>query len=123
MRNALDTFGEEFIHSVYDGTAKKYGDMIFQRRTRGMTAQFVNEQLNGFSEEQRKAVYLIMQKAIEDAACNMLGLFEQNEDIQLTINTDGTWINLNDASDGLGGELFGDAGWISKFSKTLSTNE
>lgn len=72
--------------------------------------------LNGFSEEQRKAVCHVMQKAIEDAACNMLALFEENEDVQLTINRDGAVINLNEASDGLGGELFGETGWISKYS-------
>lgn len=123
MKKALDVFGEEFIQSAFDGTVQKYGDMIFQRRIKGMTAQFVNEKLSGFSEEQRNAVYLVMQKAIEDVACNMLDLFEQNEDFRLSINLDGTWIDLNEASDGLSGELFGNAGWISKYSKTVSGAE
>ena len=123
MKKALDIFGEEFIHSVLDNTVTKYGNMIFQRRTRGITAQFVNEQLKGFSEEQRNAVYLVMEKAVEDATCNMLDLFEQNEEFQLTINMDGTPINLNEVSDGLSGELFGDDGWINKFSSIFKSKE
>lgn len=120
MKKALDVFGKAFIRNVFDRTVRKYGDMIFQRRTKGMTAQYVNEMLKGFSDEQRKHVYLIMCKAIEDASFNALDLFNQNEDFQLNVCIDGAWTNLSEASDGLSGELFGDSGWIARFSSTES---
>lgn len=123
MKNALDIFGEEFIHSIFDRTMKIYGDMIFQKKIKGETAQFVDEQLSGFSDSQRRSVYSILHRAIEDTSCNMLDLFEQNEDLQLAININGAWIDLNKISDGLSGELFGDSGWIEKFSKTACENE
>ena len=120
MKKALDVFGEAFIRNAFDRTVRKYGDMIFQRRTKGMTAQYINEILAGFSDDQRKYVYLIMCKAIEDVSFNVLDLFNQNEDFQLNVCIDGKWTNLSEVSDGLGGELFGDSGWITSFSSTES---
>jgi hypothetical protein len=64
----------------------------------------------------RELAEIISAYAIDLTIHNVLGLFEEEESIQLVVEDESGATNLSKISDGLCGELYGE-GWIKTFSE------
>ncbi len=115
--NELDFFGHNVIEKVRDLTIKDW-DNIIEGKSKGITADVVQEKLALLTKEQLEALIWIMPKIVDSTIHNFLWMFDKSKEMDLRITTkDGTIDRLQDESDGLYGELYSKRGWISKYSK------
>ncbi|MFZ5968226.1 MAG: epimerase [Bacillota bacterium] len=114
--NALDYFGRLIMSEVRDETITSW-DMIINGKMKGLTAQQVREKISGFSEEQIEVLKWLIPKVTDSCLYNLLTVIEQNDELKVTISDGQTDTDIKQISDGLGGELFTEDGWITRFSK------
>jgi len=103
---------------VRDATIDKY-EMIADGTLKSARASELREKLAAFSDEQELVVRELVVSAVDDAIHNLLWMLEQNADeIHLMCGVPETAAkeNVSDLSDGLCGELYGEDGWIARFS-------
>ena len=114
--NVLDEFGEVLIQSVRDRTISNW-DKMLNGQMKGLSAQQVMGKLEGFTEEQKEILKWIVPKIVDLSLHNFLAMFEEYDNINIEVVTNGNSGNIRKLSDGLAGELYTDDGWISRFSK------
>ena len=125
----LDLFGkrlvEEFATRLTDHLADlvagiKYADQPWYQRKYGM--------LSTLTDSQKAAVHALMDEAAPAALHALLDIFEQDkfrgpsEPGRLSLQITDTYGNPQDvaqASDGLPGEIYSDAGWLARVSKKV----
>ena len=66
--------------------------------------------------ESKQLLEQLITQTIDLTIFNFLTLFEQQSDFVLAAQVEEDVIDLNELSDGLGGELWGEEGWIEQFS-------
>jgi hypothetical protein len=114
--NALDYFGRLLMSGVRDETITSW-DMIINGKMKGITAQQVREKISGFSEEQIEALKWLIPRIADSCLYNLLTVIEQNDELKVTISEGQTNTDIKQISDCLGGELYTEDGWITRFSK------
>lgn len=111
----LDEFGKVFI--------KETRDLSINNMNKKLYGQIINEEgkelhnkFDGFTDEQKNVIKNIVSKTVDTVIDNFLFMIEQHDEIALLYND----VNLNEASDGLSGELYTEDGWIQKYSSLFS---
>lgn len=112
MDNCLNEFGKVLIKEVRDRTIRLF-DKKIQGVMKDKESQFLFEQVNKLSEEQRLIINKIIPQIVDLSLHNMLCIFEEHDKFQIVIDGE----NIADISDGLSGELYTSDGWIEKFSE------
>jgi len=103
----LDQFAQDFIKYCLDDTIRSFPQYLPQREMPNAT----------FS---RAEVEQILTACAEQSIANFLYLFDQkDEHYSIIIHHEEENSNLFVESDGLVGELYGDEGWIARFSEEV----
>ena len=115
---ALEHFGRVLMAEVRDATIEKY-EMIADGTLKSARASELREKLAAFSNEQGVVARELVVSAVDDAIHNLLWMLEQNAD-EISLMCDAPDAaakeSVSDLSDGLCGELYGEDGWIARFS-------
>ena len=95
----LDDFGKKFIEYVRDKPISQI-DTAF------------------LSEEGREKIYAITPFIVDTVIAHALDFFQDDRRGQIVVKTeDQSEVNISEVSDGLAGELYGDDGWVKKYSQ------
>jgi len=112
-----DCFGEVFIRQVRDRTITEW-EKIIDGRMKGVTAKKVRDEINVANSEVSKILIRMVPRIVDTAIHNVLWSLEQEQSVNLFVEKDGEGpANIRDESDGLAGELYGENGWIARFSQ------
>lgn len=113
-KELLRQFGEMFVEEVRTRTLWQM-DKIFSGELKGEAAQKLHVKLAHFSPEDMEVIREISTDAVDRALFKVMNMFETTEDFIIGAVNDDEIVNLNDVSDGLGGDYFG---WVEEFEKS-----
>lgn len=105
----LDEFGVFLIRRVRDKVLDRF-EMLLDGRLKGDDAARLRQVMGGVDEETVRA---LAREAVDATLHCLLSSAEEDERIQLLLNR----TDVRVVSDGLAGELYGDHGWVTQFSK------
>jgi predicted PhzF superfamily epimerase YddE/YHI9 len=112
----LDKFGELLMKRVRDKAIGDWERMV-TGEMKGTTAAKVQQQIALLDVQQRDALQKLIPQIIDTTLHHLLFMVEQERSlIPLMSSKDGVDQNLREISDGLSGELYGNHGWIARFS-------
>ena len=112
---SLDTFGRLIVNQFVDQGIERFINLQ-QNKLKSPSTEWLRENLSSLDESQTKIVEKLVVDVLTSATHDFLfALAEAHEDGHMEINIQG--VNVLDMSDGLAGELFGEAGWLSRFSQ------
>lgn len=109
----LTMFGKEFITSTRDRSIQHL-ESLLKQEIKAPSLQGVQHKISLMDVEEKELLHLLGMMIVDNTLFNVLMMFEELED-KLTLLA--YHENIVESSDGLAGELFTDAGWISKFSQ------
>ncbi len=116
-KSMLEKFGEILISKVRDKVINDW-EMILDGKMKGSSAVQVRDLLSGYSNEQVEVLERLIPQVVDTALHHLLWTLDQLDTLKiLLLDTDGTSWDIKKLSDGLPGELYGDQGWIKRFSK------
>ncbi len=119
MRNEdeiLSSFGEEFITEVRDRCLSDL-NMIISGKMKSEQAQKLHEKIKTLSDSNVVILEQVVKDFIDRSLFKTLSFFEESEDFIIGCVNEEEFVDLNEISDGLGGELFSNRGWIKKYSE------
>lgn len=111
-KEALEYFGKAFMEQVRDNGIY-ITNWLIEGKNIAPSKQVLQNEISTFTNEQKDIIKQIILEAVDQTLHHTLFMLEQEEEIKLIVGD----INLNEASDGLAGELYTEDGWIEKFSK------
>ena len=115
-KQALDYFGEMIVRKVRDTAIDEWDDTIDGKMKSGR-AQRVRESLSDFGAERLGILHWLVPQIVDTTLHHLLWTLEQEARVEVAVRTPSSVVpNLRDASDGLAGDLYGDRGWIARFS-------
>jgi hypothetical protein len=112
----LDKFGELLMRRVRD---KAIGDWerIVAGQMRGASAERVRQQIASLAPQQTEILLKLIPQIVDTTLHHLLWTVEQEQSVDLVLKDEqGVAHSAQEASDGLPGELYGDQGWIARFS-------
>jgi len=113
---SLEKLGELLMRRVRD---KAIGDWegIVTGEMRGTTGARVRQQLTAFGPQQTNVLLKLLPQIVDTTLHHLLWTLEQEQSVNLLAKDEhDVFYNAREASDGLAGELYGDQGWIARFS-------
>jgi hypothetical protein len=115
--NPLDRLGELVMIRVRDKAIADW-DKILDGRMRGVTAERVRGEWEAAGCNHTEAIRQLIPRIVDTTLHHLMWMLEQERSVELSIEVEGAVTrNLREASDGLSGELYGERGWIARFSK------
>lgn len=105
-------FGEMFVKEVRDSTLFRYEKTKLGRLGSG-SAKALHAELESLGKEAEKVIDEVVLDVVDSVLFRFLRLVEQEV---ISISYEGV-DDINSASDGISGEIFGDDGWIALYSK------
>ncbi len=118
-KEVLDKFGNLIIKQIRDKTLRRSIN-IMDGNVKAPSLKELHTKLSFLTEENKKIIEYFLKETINETIFNLLVLLEE-EDIEILFEYENIKYNPNLLSDGLGGELFTEDGWIYKFSKFKSS--
>ena len=113
----LEKFGEILIRRVRDKAITDW-EMILDGKMKGSSAAQVRALLSRYSIEQVQILEKLIPQVVDTTLHHLLWTLDQSNILKILFSdTDGTTCDIKELSDGLPGELYGDRGWIKRFSK------
>lgn len=112
-KEILNQFGKTFINDVRMQTVLEM-NKVLSGDYKAEAIQKLCDKLKHFSEEDMEIIKEVSVTAIDNALFNVMFMFESSEDFIIGAVNDEEIINLNDISDGLGGEYYK---WIDELSE------
>ena len=106
----LDAFGL-FLMNVRDKSVTDW-EMTVEGRMKSQRAQQIHQELGTLTPEQKELFSRLLPQIVDTTLHNLLWSLEQTPTTQIVSNGS----NVASESDGLAGELYGNRGWISRFS-------
>ena len=114
---ALDAFGKTLVTRVRDKSISEWKGIV-TGHVKGETAEHSRALLKRPGTECGAAFVSLLPQVVDTVLHHLLWTLEQSEEITVAVQVGKERVeNVNDASDGLSGELYGQEGWIAKFSK------
>jgi hypothetical protein len=116
MDPSLDKFGEFFVQNLRDRMLHKL-ERLLGGKSKAPELQKLQSQLSGFTDDQKQVLCDAVEEVITSGMHDLLFAIQEHAD------NDGPFKVLVDGqevaklSDGLHGEIFGEDGWIVRFSK------
>ncbi len=113
----LEKFGEILIQKVRDEAINDW-EKILNGKMKGLRAAEIRNLLSVYSIEQVKVFRELIPEVVDTTLHHLLWTIEQLDILKILFSdTDETTCDIKELSDGLPGELYGDRGWIKRFSK------
>ncbi len=123
MKKEHETILNEFGKALMEGTRDEAVldvEMILSGKTSHPVRRKVYESTLSFTEEQKKILRKFILDSIDNALFHFFRLLDEHEELDLIKYQDEekkNYLSLKNISDGLGGDLVGEDGWIEKYSK------
>ena len=120
--NPIEKFGRLFVGSVRD-TSLEYLQFMFDGKWKAPDLQPLQKKVCNLSPDMKAMVYELTEGLLTHAMHDLLFAFQESHDCDtgIEIMVDGQAIA--GLSDGLHGEIFGEEGWIVRYSKFPSDAE
>src|SRR5690349_14766094 len=116
MKNEkLDGLGEVLMREVRDGSVVDL-EMVLDGRMKGELATRTRASLAALGTEELKSIAVVLPQIVDRVLHNLLASIEQHDELELRYGVGPAALDASRASDGLAGELYGDDGWIARFS-------
>jgi hypothetical protein len=116
----LNRFAETMIQQVRDETIDLW-DRSLSGRMRDEDSLKATQVIATLSPEQKALVDWMVVRMVDSTIHHWLWMLEQEEDTQVVqYIAEGDGANIAEISDGLCGEMYGDEGWIARYSKERS---
>ena len=112
----VEEFGDIFMEAVWDSSILQM-EMILSGKMKSQEAQILNKKINKLSGDDKKLVKEIIAETIRRSIFNVLNFFDGEENYFIGFDNGEKIINIKELSDGLAGELYGENGWIKRYSK------
>ena len=122
MNPSLDKFGGFFVKNLRDRMLHEL-ESLLRGGSKASTKQKLQSQLSGFTDEQKQVLCDAVEDLITTGMHDLLFAIQEQADAggAIKVLVDGQ--EVAQLSDGLHGEIFGDDGWIVRFSKYPSPAE
>jgi len=122
MNKPLDKFGKIIIDNLRDKQIDYFKGLL-EDKWKAEDLKELQQKLKQFNQEERKVLNELIENILTHSIHDFLFSIQENSDLDkgLEILIDNE--NIATLSDGLHGEIFGDEGWIQKFSKYKSERE
>jgi len=122
MNKPLDKFGKIIIDNLRDKQIDYFKGLL-EDKWKAEDLKELQQKLKQFNQEERKILNELIENILTHSIHDFLFSIQENSDLDkgLEILIDNE--NVATLSDGLHGEIFGDEGWIQKFSKYKSESE
>jgi hypothetical protein len=122
MNKPLDKFGKIIIDNLRDKQIDYFKGLL-EDKWKAEELKELQQKLKQFNQEERKILNELIENILTNSIHDFLFSIQENSDLDkgLEILIDNE--NVVTLSDGLHGEIFGDEGWIQRFSKYKSENE
>jgi len=111
MQNPIDSFGEIIIKNLFDKGINRFEDLK-DGKLNSESAIDISNKLGQFSKEQMEIIEKLVINIMLSSTHDFLFSVQNDDDLKVFLNE----FNVAEISDGLHGELFGNEGWIRKFS-------
>jgi len=111
MQNPLDNFGQIIIKNLFDKGINRFADLK-DRKLKSESAIDISNKLDQFSKEQLVIIEKLVINIMLSSTHDFLFSVQNDDDLKVFLDE----FNVAEISDGLHGELFGNEGWIRKFS-------
>lgn len=120
--NELDKFGKFFIQNLRDKSLD-YLEGLFERKWKAPDLQDLQDRVAAFNPEYKQTVRELVESILTDGMHDLLFAFQESHDCDegIEIIVDGK--TVAELSDGLHGEIFGEEGWMVRFSKHPAEKE
>ena len=116
MNEPLDKFGEFFVRNFRDKMLNDL-EMLLAGSWKAPAVQGLQERLAAMSDDQRDAIRDTAERLITSGMHDFLSAVQEDFDAEGTIRFVVDGADISQTSDGLQGELFGEGGWIERFSQ------
>jgi hypothetical protein len=114
---SLDYFGKKLIEAVRDSAVTQWRSTL-AGKMKDAKSQEIYKKLHQDGMDKNPILGQLISAVTDTCLHNFLWLLEQNPEIILSVTTkQSSSQNLAEESDGLAGELYGEKGWIKRFSK------
>lgn len=116
--SALDYFGNALITQVRDATVKHW-DMVIEGKMKDAVSTGTHRSIAGQQQITKELVSELIPLVVDACVHRFLVMLDAEAGrMKLVVGSSDTPVtDLAAESDGLAGELYGDRGWISRFSK------
>ena len=115
MSEHLDKFGAFVVGNIRDRMHHELKTLM-NGSAKSPDAQVLQEKLSNFSESERETIGLLGERIISSGLHDFLFSLQEEADSSGVISVVVDGVDVAKKSDGLHGELFGDDGWIARFS-------
>ncbi len=117
-QKASDLFGELLMSRVRD-TQIQFWDQTLVGETRHANYQQVYEALSqSIDAQQLASIRDLIPYVVDNVIAHFLGMLEARKEIDIAVHLEGQTVpNLRKVTEGLESALYGEDGWIAKFSK------
>jgi hypothetical protein len=113
----FELFGEEFIKACRDRSLNEYL-MLKTGEMKSSRARYIYDLISTLNFDDKEKIDIIVTEIINRVLHNTMRLFDESREFGIAekskIDPDN---DLASSSDGLAGELYGENGWIAKYSK------
>lgn len=117
---ALDEFGAILMRRVRDEAITDW-DMILDGRMKSANAERIRQMLAALDPDDLAVLHAVIPRVVDTTLHHLLWTLEQLKHVRIAVETEaGPVPDLARVSDGLPGEVFGDEGWVARFSKERS---
>jgi hypothetical protein len=122
MNTALDKFGQFFVQNLRD---RMFDDLerLLSGRSQPPAVRKLQAQLSGFTDEQKQVLRDLTEELVTAGMHDFLFAIQEQADAGGAFKVLVEGQEVAKLSDGLHGEIFGDDGWIVRFSKYPSPVE
>jgi hypothetical protein len=112
----LAYFGEVFIKNVRIRIIEHFEEVI-KGKIKSSNALDLHANLAKFSKEELEFIKKLIENVVDESLFKMLFMFEEGEwtIVEKTAIADCDVEGLDEISDGLSGELFGEKGWLASY--------
>jgi hypothetical protein len=122
MEQSLDKFGRIIIENLRDKQID-YSNRLLEGKWKADELKELQEKLSKFNKEEKNIIKELIEDILTHSMHDLLSAFQESNDYENEMEIIIDNQNVADISDGLHGEIFGEEGWIQKYSKYKSNKE
>lgn len=115
-QEVLEDFGKYLMRYCRDRSLAMVA-RVLQGTIKSPNHKSVGERLQTLTEEERKAVEDLAKLVFNETAFQFEQFLNEHKKYKLLYVDDGAAVDLLDLGDGLFGEMFGEYGWIKRYSQ------
>lgn len=110
----LDRIGELLVKQVRDPSIDNIRNVLLGRM-KGDDAERVRKALAGLEDEALVKFAAVVPELVDQVVHNLCVMLEEDDDLDLVLETNSGSVVASQESDGLAGELYGEDGWLARF--------